>query len=161
MNIHCPVAADSGLGCLQLSSTLSRSILVDSCWQTEFPVARQGGGGRCPGWRGTGPCSIWARQVIALQHTGFNCAAHRTQLHILIIQMGPPTSDFSSVYIGLTSKVLAYNVGVCVELLPFRVMYTSIHCPSIPKLQALTLLASTQSNTRIELLIPGALHLFS
>ncbi len=65
MYIHSPVAADSGLGCSQLSTTLSRSILVESCQQTEFPVARQGGGrvlwvegDRCPEWRGTGALGV-------------------------------------------------------------------------------------------------------
>ncbi len=45
MHIHCPLAADSGLGCSRVFTTLSRSILLGSCKQTEFPVASQRGGG--------------------------------------------------------------------------------------------------------------------
>ncbi len=86
-----------GLGCSRLSTTLSKSILLESCKQTGFPVSRQRGGGRCPGWRGTGPCSIRARQTMAPQYTDFLSIAHWAQLHILMDQIGPLTSDFSSV----------------------------------------------------------------
>jgi hypothetical protein len=68
MHIHCPVAADSGLGCSQMFTTLSRFILLGSYKQTELPVVRKRKRGGCPGWWGTGPCSIWAREGIAEQY---------------------------------------------------------------------------------------------
>jgi hypothetical protein len=34
------------------------------------------GGGGCPGWRESCPCSTWARQGIALKHTYVSCIAH-------------------------------------------------------------------------------------
>ncbi len=70
MYIHCPVAADSRLGCSRLSTTLSRSILVESRKQTKFPVARQGGGGWVP----------WVEGVRCLLHMGQ--AGHSSKTHL-------------------------------------------------------------------------------
>ncbi len=55
MHIHCPVAADSGLGCSWMSTAPSRFILLGSCKQTKFPVARRGGGAGALGVGGQAP----------------------------------------------------------------------------------------------------------
>ncbi len=98
---HCRVAADSGLGC-----SLSRSILVESCRQTEFPVPGMGGG-QVP----------WVERVRALLHMGQ--AGHSFTAHWLLLRstlnttarltdwMGLLTSDFSHVGHSKDSKDLA------------------------------------------------------
>jgi hypothetical protein len=76
--IHYPVAADPGLGCSRsIRCALSRSISLESCKKTEFPVTWLGGGGECPGWRGAGLCSTWFH----MGQAGQSSTVHQLLLH--------------------------------------------------------------------------------
>jgi hypothetical protein len=47
----------------------------ESCAPTMDTTDKERGGG-CSGWRGSGPCSIWAKQGTSLQHTDSFYIAH-------------------------------------------------------------------------------------
>jgi hypothetical protein len=94
MNIHCLVATGSGLGRSRMYT-----IQVHPSWklQVDWTPLAWLGGGRCPGWRGTGLCSTWfhmGQAGRAPQYTDFFCIAHWTQLHIWRTGQGPLTPHF-------------------------------------------------------------------
>jgi hypothetical protein len=105
--LHCP-----GLSLLRDTSRLSPQCQAD----------KRGGG--CPGWRGSGPCLIWAKQGTSLHHTDFSCIAHWTQLYILMDWMGPLTPDSS-----LSGTVLTTLLPLQKLVRPYREFVKGLSLP--------------------------------
>ncbi len=85
-----------------LLASVHSTVEVHPCWGilvdwVAITQADKEGGGRCSGWRGPGPCSIWAKQGTSLQHTELSCITHWAYLYILVGRMEPLASDFFSV----------------------------------------------------------------
>ncbi len=78
-----------------LPASVHCTVQVHPCWEllVDWVPSTQTDkeGGRCAGWRGSGPCSIWAKQSTSLQHIDFSCIAHWAQLYILMDRMEPLT----------------------------------------------------------------------
>ncbi len=97
MYVHSLLAADSGLGYSQSSTTLSRSIRFEGYWQTKFSGQPERQGGECPGGGGQVPVpygpgrvQLYNTLISLAQHIEHNCTFFMDRLGLL-------TSNFSFV----------------------------------------------------------------